>query len=236
MHFTLDQRPVSRRLPAIAATVAVHVLILSAMVLSSADPEQIQAGRTMEFWFPEVMRPVPVPRSATPPRTRRTSAPAAARPAQPRAVTTSDPAAPAAADTEPAAEALPAEPASAASAADILSRARSDIGAIDRDMRKQIPKGLVRAPVMTAQKRLEKGIALAAEMAPPKWYEAPKITELIDPGGWGKKRYRVITANGTYCLTYNTSHGNGGSDPFKNRPPPPMTTCDPKEQPPTTQP
>lgn len=117
-----------------------------------------------------------------------------------------------------------------------MRRAHSDIGGIDREMRRQIPKGLVRAPVMTPQKRLEKGIALAAELAPPKWYEAPKVTELIDPGGWGKRRYRVVTANGTYCLTYNNARGTGGYDPFKDRPPPPITNCDPDEQPPTTQP
>lgn len=239
MNLTLDDCPhILRRAPVIAAIMVLHVLIAGAMVVSRAPPENGPAGRSMQVWFPAEHRPLP--RTVTVPAP---PSPPAAAPAAPAVRSRSIPVqmaeSPVAAVREEAAAADSApleETAPATSAAEMIRRARGDIGAIDRALRQEIPKGLVRAPVLTPQKRLERGIALANEMAPPKWYEAPKVTELIDAGGWGKKRYRVITANGTYCLTYNTNRGDAGSDPFKDRPPPPMTNCDPREQPPTTQP
>ena len=38
-------------------------------------------------------------------------------------------------------------------------------------------------------------------MAPNKRYQAPKVTEIIDSGGDGRRRYRVAGATGTYCIT-----------------------------------
>jgi hypothetical protein len=55
--------------------------------------------------------------------------------------------------------------------------------------------------------KLERGIARAAELAPNKWYQAPKTEEIIDPGGYGRRRYRVTTALGTCCVTYESNHG-----------------------------
>jgi len=41
----------------------------------------------------------------------------------------------------------------------------------------------------------------AAALAPNKWWEAPKIVELVNDGGDGARRFRVLTAAGIYCIT-----------------------------------
>ena len=78
---------------------------------------------------------------------------------------------------------------------------------------------------------MQRGIEHAAEMAPPRWYEKAKITELVVPGGNGKRRYRVITAQGTFCVTYESNHRLDGIDPFSNKQgQPKYTNCDGFEQ------
>ncbi len=72
-------------------------------------------------------------------------------------------------------------------------------------------------------------------MAPPRWYQAPKSTEIIDPGGYGRRRYRVITAHGTYCYTYESNRAPDGRDVMKNGPAQKRTTCEENELPPTQQ-
>jgi hypothetical protein len=91
------------------------------------------------------------------------------------------------------------------------------------------------APVVTAQMKLEKGIAEAADMAPNKWYQAPKTQEIMDPGGYGRRRYRVVGPRGTYCVTYESNHGPDGRDSMRDGLPPKMTNCDPDEGPATFQ-
>lgn len=233
MHFPLAHTDNRQRHIAIALVLCIHVVLLGAMYFSSPRPEQVAEGRRMLFMFVEPKKPA----AAQAPR--KSPAPAPMQPvAQPVAAATPAPVTPmqqAPADAAPAPPAATA-PDPAPGAEDMLRQARSDIGGIDRAMRSQIPKGLVRAPVMTPYKRFVKGVEEAAELAPPKWYEAPKIKEIVDPGGWGKKRYRVITANGTYCLTYSPNRNMAGNDVFNRSPTTVPTNCDADEQPPTVQP
>ena len=86
-------------------------------------------------------------------------------------------------------------------------------------------------PQQEAWKRFEKGIERAAELAPPRPGEAPKIEEIIDPGGYGRRRYRVTSAMGTYCITYESNHAPDGIDSMANGIKPKITTCPPNEQP-----
>lgn len=92
------------------------------------------------------------------------------------------------------------------------------------------------SPQMDAWKRFEKGIERAGELAPPRPGEAPKIEEIIDPGGYGRRRYRVISATGTYCITYESNHAPDGRDSMANGIQPKITTCPKDEQPATRQP
>ncbi len=86
-------------------------------------------------------------------------------------------------------------------------------------------------PQQEAWKRFEKGIERAGELAPPRPGEAPKIEEIIDPGGYGRRRYRVTSAMGTYCITYESNHAPDGIDSMANGIKPKITTCPPNEQP-----
>lgn len=141
-----------------------------------------------------------------------------------------EPAAPA-----PEAIALPAaqpvDAPTAPSATELLRDAKAAVGVIDRALRKENPGRGIHAPAETARMKLERGIEQAAEMAPNKWYQAPKTQEILDPGGYGRKRYRVITARGTYCITYESNHGPDGRDTMRDGIPPKMTNCPPHEEP-----
>ncbi|MFS2024208.1 hypothetical protein [Massilia sp. CT11-137] len=92
-----------------------------------------------------------------------------------------------------------APPASSAGAA-MLERARRDVGAIDRALRKENNPYIV-APPDSPQIRLRRGIQAAADMAPNAWYQAPKVAELVNNTGDGARRERVISGGGTYCMT-----------------------------------
>lgn len=128
----------------------------------------------------------------------------------------------------------PAAPAPQTAGERFLDQARRDIAAIERDLRNQA-RGLVKAPADSPQIRMQKGIAHAAEMAQNKWYEAPKVQELVVAGAYGGRRYRVITAGGTYCVTYETNHALDGRDSMKDGIQPKFTNCPPNEQPATKQ-
>lgn len=117
------------------------------------------------------------------------------------------------------------------SAYDMLQQARRDIGKIDQEIKKEFPEQHIKKPLDTPQARLEKGIELANELAPPRWYEAAKVKELIDPGGYGRRRYRVITAHGTFCMTYESAHSPDGRDPMTRNTAPKLTNCPPHEEP-----
>jgi hypothetical protein len=48
---------------------------------------------------------------------------------------------------------------------------------------------------------MRNGMEQAHAMAPGRLWEAPKIEELVNNTGDGARRTRVITGNGTYCVT-----------------------------------
>ena len=220
-----------RRLPGLAATLALHLALLYGWLLAH-QPHQLadkDDPRRIQWVNVAPLRPAQPP--ARPPapvlRAQAARAPVAAPRAPP-------PARPVAAEPEaiaPPAAAAPRMP----SADQMLQQARKDVGKIDRDLRKEFPGARIKAPVDTPQSRLEKGFEEAAELAPPKWYEAPKIKEIIDPGTYGRKRYRVTTAGGTYCVTYESNHAPDGIDSMKNGIKPKITNCPKDEQPATEQ-
>jgi hypothetical protein len=85
-------------------------------------------------------------------------------------------------------------------AAQIMEQARRDIGGIDKALRKE-NKPYIAAPLDSPQIRLRRGIEQANAMAPNRLWEAPKVEELVNDTGDGARRSRVITGNGTYCIT-----------------------------------
>jgi hypothetical protein len=61
-------------------------------------------------------------------------------------------------------------------------------------------------------------------MAPPKWYQQAKIKELTVPGSYGARRYRIITAFGTYCVTY-PANNTAAFDSMANGIKPQISSC-----------
>lgn len=116
-----------------------------------------------------------------------------------------------------------------------MQQARRDLGSISKELKKEFPGPKIRAPVDTPQSRLVKGIALAHEMAPPKWYEANKVVEMNVADSPGTRRYRVITAKGTYCITVGPTHKATGLTMNGNANSHTMTNCPKDEAPPTVQ-
>lgn len=205
-----------RRFTGLALTVLVHAALLlgwqTSRQLPPADsgPEPV---RTRIQWIrlppPSVPRPLPeqapVPAAAAaakparpaPAPVRAAAAPAAPSPAAPSiAVPPAAPSALAAAVPAPA----PAAPATAPSTDEILRRAKRDIGKIDRDLRKENNPYIV-APPDSPAIRMRRGMETAHDLAPPRIWEAPKIEALVNNTGDGARRERVITGNGTYCVT-----------------------------------
>jgi hypothetical protein len=195
-----------RRLAEIGMTVLVHALfILGWQAARQVPPREADVSWVSLRWVPPQVEPVlptahpalrkPEPKPAELPRERQAAGVAADRVRTP-AVTLETPAEPA-----PAARAVQAEPAAPGiSAQEMLERARRDAGAVDRALRKE-SRPLIVLPRDSPQIRLRKGIETAAELAPNAWYQAPKITELVNNTGDGARRTRVITGNGTYCIT-----------------------------------
>lgn len=230
---SLKQR---RSLTGIGISLAVHLLLI--LLWQTSRPVQVADDTVREMQFvrvlpaPEVFkRPPPVP--ALPSPARRPAAPQAQAQAQ-LPQRPSAPEAPAA-STAPPAEPIASPAAPALSATDLLQQAKVAAGGIDSALRKENPRRGIQAPVVTATMKLQRGIARAAEMAPNKWYEAPKVSEVLDPGGYGRRRYRVTTALGTYCVTYESNHGPDGRDTMRDGIPPKKTNCDPDEEPATNQ-
>ena len=231
-----------RHLAGIGVSLAVHVLLVGLWQLSR--PAVVQDdGEAPHMRFVRLL-PLPAPASpdTAPPPPARAAAPGArlAPAARQQARTERrPPTAPAAGSiTLPAAQAAdapPAPPTPTLSSADPLREARAAAGAADRALRKENPGRGIRAPIETAQMKLERGIAHAGEMAPNKWYQAPKTQEIIDPGGYGRRRHRVITANGSYCVTYESNHAPDGIDTMQHGIKPKITSCDADEQPATKQ-
>lgn len=225
----------------IGLSLLVHGLLLSLWQL--AQPQRQEGGtpssgmilRLLRTPRPEPALPAPAPRAAPAER----AAPRERGEAQAAPQATSERVS--GAETAPEQAGIDAAPpaeagaAPAPSARELLGRARAAAGDIDRRLRRENPQRGIVAPVETAQMKLEKGIAQAAELVPNKWYQAPKVTEIMDPGGYDRRRYRVVGARGTYCVTYESNHGPDGRDSMRDGLPPKKTTCDEDEGPATSQ-
>jgi hypothetical protein len=221
-----------RYLTGIGISLAVHLALI--LLWQASRPALPPDAISSPVQFLRLL-PAPAIRTDTPPPAlpSRLRKPAQGQPRQaaPRADSTPEPAAAITAPAEPADS--PAAP--PASSPTLLEQAKAAAGGIDRGLRKENPGRGIHAPVVTAAMKLERGIARAAELAPNKWYQAPKVAEIIDPGGYGRRRYRVTTALGTYCVTYESNHGPDGRDTMRDGIPPKRTNCDGDEQPATFQ-
>lgn len=236
MHTAPAQFDTRSRLPGVAATIALHLVIIVAWLLARQTQVKFDGPAAQSIQWVDVkplkVRPTVQPEPAPAPVARMELAVS-----RPQVAATSEPAVPAEPDVpvpasvEPAAGVPVADAPPARSADDIMQQARRDIGKISSDIKKELPLRGIRAPIDTPQKRLVKGIALAHELAPGKWYERPKMAELIDPGGQGRRRYRVMTAAGPMCWTVDAPHTPNGRDQAKGAGPPKLTNCPPDEEP-----
>ncbi len=221
-----------RRAAGLGATIALHLALIPLWQMANKpNPDGPEQPSRLMQWVdviaaprkaaqPEPKEPEPVPR--TPPERKvappvRAIAIAPPVPATPELVTAAPPEAP-----------------QQRSADDIMQQARRDMGKINKELKKEFPGPKIRAPVDTPQSRLVKGIELAHEMAPPKLWEAPKVQELTT-GFAGTRRYRVITGNGTYCITVGPTHTATGLTMNGNANAQRLTSCPRDELPATTQ-
>jgi hypothetical protein len=228
--FDQPWRP-QRRLAALALTAAVHLALAWAWLLARhpALPAPDETRSAIQWlWLKPDAPAAPLPAEPAIPKARAGRAASVRSPApQPAA-----PPAPQQADPFAAPAAAPATAPTRLEA--LLGRAKRDIGKIDQELRKE-RRGLIQAPPDSAQLRMQRGVAEAADLAANKWYQAPKITELVDPGGYGRKRYRVVGAGGTYCVTYESNHAPDAIDAMKNGIKAKVTSCPRHEQAATNQ-
>jgi hypothetical protein len=192
-----------RRLAGVVVTLLVHALLLFGWYMSRTAPLQEDGARSAIQWInlpaltPRSV-PVPVAAPAAAPR-HALSAPVRSAPAPmagPAPSIVAAPALPMAAET-------PAPPATET----IMERARRSAGAVDRALRKENRPYIV-APLDSPQIRMRNGMAKAYDMAPPKLWEAPKVEELVNQTGDGMRRTRVITGNGTYCISERATNAS----------------------------
>lgn len=198
---------IDRRLSGAVVTVLIHVaLILGWQMASTLPPAPSEAARsatTIQWIRLPTLRshtePMPsAPREDTRPRPR----PAPARSASPGLTTIVTAPAPVAASAPeaPGPAVAPDGAADKPGAESIMENARRNAGSIDRALRKESRPYIV-APLDSPQIRMRDGVRLAHAMAPGRLWEAPKIVELVNNTGDGARRTRVITGNGTYCVT-----------------------------------
>jgi hypothetical protein len=202
---TAAYRLPERRAGALALTVLVHAALLLAWHTAQHPLVADGGARPREFQW--VWLPAPVPASTPAPAPQRTATPplpAASR--QARNASASTQAAPEtqmiavpATKADPAPAAPPA-PAPAPAPPSTLQRALRDAGAVDRALRKENNPYIV-APLDSPQLRMRRGLEAAHDAAPTKWYEAPRIDELVNNTGDGARRTRVRSGGGTYCIT-----------------------------------
>ena len=228
---TLPPR-LDRRLTGFAATVALHLLLLWAWRAGMRLPAAPEARREAIEWVDIKLARPATPAPATPPhKPARTKTPKQTRSVAVQAIT---PAAPQPAATTAPADADPAPQTPLAppqrTAAEMLEQARRDIGKFDKELRKEFAKKGISAPTTSPQQRLAQGIEEAYDAVPPKWYESAKIKEIIDPGQYGRKRYKITTAFGTYCMTYESPNSPTAQLDIGKRVEPKMTNCPVHEQ------
>lgn len=224
MTLTLPLPDRDRRVAALALTLGLHLAVLCGWHLNSRirGDDGSDTGSRIQWLLVPKANPVAVP-------TPQVSKPVAAAP-RPQAsavpLTPSDEA-----PSSPADIAVQAAPTPApAMGLGMLDRARSAVGEIDRGLQEANKSKLIRAKPVSTQMRLERAMQKAHDMAPNKWYEAPKVTEIIDPGGYGRRRYRVVGANGTYCITVESNHAPDRIDTMQHGIKPKLTNCDADEQ------
>jgi hypothetical protein len=238
--FTAPRAP--HRYAAIALTLLAHALLVLAWQHARRFPPADQDDGPRIQWVavaapaPKPIPVAPAPLALPPRHAASGSAPARPAPAQlsvplsaPLALPAPPPVARATVPSEPAPQALAPE-APAPDAAEILRQARSSIGKIDRDLRRAHPGQPISAPLSNGTTRLAQGLQAAADAAPNRWYEAPKVTEIIDPGPYARRRYRVVGADRTYCITVESNHAPDGLDIARHGIGQKTTNCEANEQ------
>jgi hypothetical protein len=187
-----DRRPVG-----IAVTVLVHAILILGWQMTRRPPAVTpDPPSTTIQWIRLPAPAVPQPR-----REQEDSEPAHPHVNPPVGTITlprvTVPAAPAVtpstADTPAASADVLAAPAAPPAGATMLERARRDVGAIDRALRKENYPYIV-APRDSPQIRLSKGIAAAGKLG-------PGMDELVNNTGDGARRTRIVTGGSTYCMT-----------------------------------
>lgn len=216
----LTQSP--KRIGALGLTAAVHIaLFLGWQMSRQAPPQGPEQARMAIQWM---MLPPPPPPEPLRPRQTHQAAPATT-PASMKPIATAAPE-----EERAPAPVLPAMPApEAPRLIDRLDQAKGELGKIDAEIRKE-RRGLISAPADSPELRMRRKMAQAADMVPNRWYQAPKVTEIVDPGGYGRRRYKVVGAAGTYCITQESNHGPDGQDTMRNGIRPKVTTCPRDEQ------
>lgn len=173
-----------------------------------ARPDDETRGRTV--WIP-LPRPRPPtatapkdedapPRKEAPARHLHLPTPAITLPPLPASPPLAAPADSMAPPSSTSAEAPSRPAATKPSAEQIMERARRDIGGIDKALRKE-NRPYIGAPLDSPQIRMRRKMEEAAALAPGRIWEAPKVESLVNDTGDGARRSRVITGNGTYCIT-----------------------------------
>ena len=215
----------NRRFTALALTVALHMVLLYGWHLSNRTGVDTtpDVGSRIQWLLAPKTEPMA---RATPPKpsTKPLIAPAPQRQAPSVSLVQETSPAPADNVAELAPESLPAP------AMSVMERARSAVGGIDKALQEANKDKLIRAKPVSAQTRLERAMQHAHDMAPNKWYEKAKVTEVIDPGGNGRRRYRVVGIAGTYCVTIDSNRTPNGRDPIQHAILPKITNCPPDEQ------
>lgn len=200
---TSRNRLTDPRSAGLMATLLVHGLLILAWQMARTLPAPVAGDDAAMLWLrmpalvPRVVVVPPIQPEAAP--TPKSSAPLRPVPAMQAEKTLQIPAPAPVTAPAPDASPVPVEPAIPSTAA-ILDSARRSIGDIDRALRKERQPTIV-LPPDSPQLRLRRGIEHAREMAPPRLWEAPRVVELVNNTGDGARRTRVITGNGTYCLT-----------------------------------
>ncbi|WP_332854627.1 hypothetical protein [Duganella sp. S19_KUP01_CR8] len=197
-----------RHLPGLLITGLLHIAIIYAFMQRQHAADIPRAPREAMQWLLPMARPAakspPKPQVQPEPQARAKVTPA------PKAITppTADEILPPPPTSAPAPASIPDDPFAQApaaqrppSASDILSKAKLDVGKIDKQLRAAYPERAPVPPPDSKQARLERGINAAHEAVPPKWYQAAKMIELSTPDGENKTRtYKIITAIVTYCI------------------------------------
>jgi len=205
-------RPPSR-LPGIAATVGIHILLLLAWQLARQEaPRQVaDSGEHIQWLRPLVKPPAPLPPIRKPVE-RAAPAAAAATPVRAPNATVAEPEPPAMvlrddpfADTRPDPNSPDA----------VRRQAMRDLGKIDLEMRKASLNKYAR-PDDTPEKRLARAIDAARVL--PKWYEKAELEEIADNTGSGTRVYRIRSAAGVFCAFVKPNHSLDGLNGEKTKP------------------